>query len=688
MNNCDCNPCGQGIVPATVCCKKKEKEPPIKLATVNYPAQYGTDAEGQPYAPQYGKFTNTIVTYAANNARYIYDGQGEYTKIISDDQFNALEQKLIALLNEETEARQSDVENLQTNINAEVNARLALAEGLAEETAERKEADEALSTRIDEVINSPDVRYIVESYADLEAIDKATVGDQDYARVLVDETHDGQSTFYQFNKAGNDWTYVGAAGAYYTKTEVDSIANDLEAQIRQSGGSGKLAAVLNTNTELQALDPTALTEGQVAIVLNDEAHDNATTFYEVGEASGLENLLVGNEWVYYNDPTDRYWDWDSNPDEAILAFTPKSSPAGNGILVLTIARKDMTSGIDFANEDYSIQISALDANTPSSVMITGASGKPGLTVPTDGTNVNIDAAAKNNLWYVTNSNSELVLRIAPATFPNGARLNIRIYKGLNAPEPSQSEGEPTLVWNYVNTVAVPPMQLKTINGESIIGTGDIEITGGGSEVKLYPTFSTQEDGANTAFFMNFKLNSDQLKLGQGVAGNGSSIVALGAYSTASSAYGVAIGANSSALNQYAISLGYMSSASSSGAIAIGGQAASGGTNSVAIGKNSGATWDRAVAIGDSASLANIHCEYGVAIGAGSKVISNCRRSVALGYDSKTSRSDELSIGAGTGDNPTRYIANVTAGELDTDAVNMSQLNALIARVEALEANAS
>lgn len=647
MTNCDCNLCGQGIVPATVCCKKKEKEPPVKLATVNYPAQYGTDADGQPYAPQYGKFTNTIVTYAANNARYIYDGQGEYTKIISDDQFNALEQKLTALLNEETEARQSDVENLQTNINqlankeaedvenlqtninAEVNARLALAEGLAEETAAREEADEALSTRIDEVINSPDVRYIVESYADLEAIDKATVGDQDYARVLVDETHDGQSTFYQFNKTGNDWTYVGAAGAYYTKTEVDGMVDSLEEQLHELGGSGKLAALLNTNVELQALDPTALIEGQVAIVLADETHDGTTTYYEVGEqtiggeSSQENNILVGNTAAFYNDPTDRYWDWSSNAEKAILEFSKKTNPAGTGKITLIIARKDLVSAFDVANKDYSIQISSLSDNSPASIYFRGPKGN--LEVPTDGTNVNLDSTAKNQLWYTLDSNSELAISINPTDFPNGAKLNIRLYEGLNHPQPITEGGEPILAWIYKGETAVEPMQLKTINGESLIGEGNIEISGGGGSVDLLSAYSSSATAtqAYNAPYINSQLNS----------------------------YKIAIGQDAATPNNY------------TGAIALGKSSSAGAGEVVALGQNANVTANASIAIGAYAN-------------------STFANSVALGRKATNTREDEVSIGGiDSGLNRVRYLANVRAGELDTDAVNVAQLNATVGNIQ-------
>ncbi len=240
---CDCNePHGAGLVPGPCIPKKcrEDKEAP-RIFTQVLPESAGTDEKGQPYAPKFGAHYNTIVQYSANDAIIFYDSQGIWTKIVDDSLKETLaqeiedrkaadealsqdlsakildeakravqaEQWLQENINKEVMAREADRDNLQTNINAEVN-RATAAEG-------------ALDERIDAIINSPDVRYIEDTYADLEAIPKADIGDQDYARVLQDETHEGASTYYQFHTATQEWEYVGQTGPYYTKTEADNL---------------------------------------------------------------------------------------------------------------------------------------------------------------------------------------------------------------------------------------------------------------------------------------------------------------------------------------------------------------------------------------------------------------------------------------------------------------------------------
>lgn len=148
----------------------------------------------------------SLYEYSASAGQYVYARAASpyYEKPFIDSAIENLQTNINNVMNKEVE----DVNNLQTNINAEANAREA--------------ADAEINQRIDDIVNSPDVRYIVDTYADLEAIDKSTIGDQDYARVLQDETHDNASTYYQFNKAANEWTYVGQTGPYYTKEQVDA----------------------------------------------------------------------------------------------------------------------------------------------------------------------------------------------------------------------------------------------------------------------------------------------------------------------------------------------------------------------------------------------------------------------------------------------------------------------------------
>lgn len=152
----------------------------------------------------------------------------------------------------------------------------------------------------------------------------------------------------------------------------------------------------------------------------------------------------------------------------------------------------------------------------------------------------------------------------------------------------------------------------------------------GENAKLYSAYGTNTDGALTQSFINSTLNSTKLGLGKSATASGAASVALGGTSAASNSGTVAIGAQAQATGDYSISLGLMSQAASPSSVAIGAQAQT--------------SWQESVALGDS---------------------------------SQTGRNREVSIGGSSGI-PTRYLANVSAGEKPTDAVNLQQLEDKVA----------
>lgn len=77
----------------------------------------------------------------------------------------------------------------------------------------RKEAYlDKINQEIEDLKNNPDVVDIVDTYADLQAYDKTKLTDNDIIRVLNDETHNGESTYYRYSAATQTFTYIGSTG--------------------------------------------------------------------------------------------------------------------------------------------------------------------------------------------------------------------------------------------------------------------------------------------------------------------------------------------------------------------------------------------------------------------------------------------------------------------------------------------
>lgn len=67
---------------------------------------------------------------------------------------------------------------------------------------------------VERLENNPDVADIVATYADLQAYPTSQLTDKDVVRVLQDETHDGDSTYYRWSTSTNTWTYIGESKQY------------------------------------------------------------------------------------------------------------------------------------------------------------------------------------------------------------------------------------------------------------------------------------------------------------------------------------------------------------------------------------------------------------------------------------------------------------------------------------------
>lgn len=101
-----------------------------------------------------------------------------------------------------------------------------VAERIITEEETRYREDQILQGEIDEIKNNPDVFDIVPTYAALQAYDTSQLTDKDIIRVLVDETHDGASTYYRWSAQTRTFTYIGEAGDYYTREQIDDLLDE------------------------------------------------------------------------------------------------------------------------------------------------------------------------------------------------------------------------------------------------------------------------------------------------------------------------------------------------------------------------------------------------------------------------------------------------------------------------------
>lgn len=174
------------------------------LKYVYLPTSLGDDSPESQIAPENGAFCDALVVYEANGHIYVYTKEGIPTLITSDGGVS-----------------EEDIARVERK--------------LATETSNRVNGDNTLQREIDDIKNSPDVVDIVATYAALQDYDTSKLGDNDIVRVLQDEEHDGQSTYYRWGAQDSSWTYIGAVGDYYTKGQVNTLLSGKQDKLTAGG---------------------------------------------------------------------------------------------------------------------------------------------------------------------------------------------------------------------------------------------------------------------------------------------------------------------------------------------------------------------------------------------------------------------------------------------------------------------
>lgn len=316
MNNCNqgcgCDH-GAGVIagPCTSrnCGKSNEN---LRIKTVVLQPSLGTDEKGQPYAPKLGAYINTIVTYQANGALYLYDSRGIFTKVTSDSTAEALTAEItnrVAQGEQLNEAIVKTAEMLQTNINAEVNAREQDRDNLQENINRNYDSINELKQSSQEFVASYNktmegVQRDLENLTDL-------VHDQDvdinvaYTSDTVDLTtnSDGATTTSLTAARSNTDARGGSAGIMTTfqATQLNALANAYEAEekgttLYEDTASTNNVKLSEAATSFDHIVVTGEHMGEGSSALQQAV---SVTYYPMGGATAFQmnaiDITTGNE---------------------------------------------------------------------------------------------------------------------------------------------------------------------------------------------------------------------------------------------------------------------------------------------------------------------------------------------------------------------------------------------------------
>lgn len=254
------------------------------LRLISFPAALGDDSKGSPVAPKNGDYCNALVKYESNGHMYVYSTEGvperlssngtlNFEELLNRPQYNGevmtggtnipevpsavsqltndldfqtgeeVDSTVASAVATETAARQQADNTLQSAINgvsnalgAETTARqnadtalqnsiTGVSNNLSSEVTARQNADNNLQSQIDGISASSDVKDIVGTYAELQAYDTSTLGNNDIIKVLQDEAHSDETTYYRWSTTTQTFTLIGEEGPYYTKAATDNLLN-------------------------------------------------------------------------------------------------------------------------------------------------------------------------------------------------------------------------------------------------------------------------------------------------------------------------------------------------------------------------------------------------------------------------------------------------------------------------------
>ncbi|MDN7791721.1 ESPR-type extended signal peptide-containing protein, partial [Burkholderia contaminans] len=293
----------------------------------------------------------------------------------------------------------------------------------------------------------------------------------------------------------------------------------------------------------------------------------------------------------------------------------------------------------------------------------------------------------------TNSTSSLAL--GPAAWVRGnitgtttTTANNSIAIGSNASVTS------TAAANANNSVAIGSSTRVTADGAVALGSGSIADTvntvsvGNGTTQRrivnvaagLNNTDAVNYGQMNTA--LSTKVDDTLIKVTGAQAayavGGTTAAVGIGSGASAIGNTSTALGPSATSQGQSSVALGSGANANGTGAMSLGRLTSTSGNYAMALGNQSSAVAASAIALGNSATVAT-SATGSVAIGRQSSVGENVTDAVAIGSGSIATLNNTISVGSAGNE---RQITNVAAGMADTDAVNVSQMNARFVTTDA------
>lgn len=482
-----------------------------------------------------------------------------------------------------------------------------LQNALTSETTNRENADNGLQSQIDAITASSDVKDVVGTYAQLQAYDTSTLGNNDIIKVLQDETHSDETTYYRWSTTTETFSLIGEEGPYYTKSEANST---FVPQTRTVNGQA-----LSSDISLTASDVGAASSSDLSnyVTLNTSQKIQAA------------KAIFGTDVAFGSDSTQK---------NLLAVVSNNNSTGGNWIGRLTVGAKNKT----FIMGTYG-SICALGAHSWTNAQQgTGAAWEPVYINPDGDKAVYIGGSPINNKQALmviqnVNANTTGTVKINRSTNLSNNFKDVACW-GDNVSKFTNDAGYITGITStdVTNALGYTPYDSSNPNGYTTnVGTvtsvNNTSPDSNGNVTITIPDSLPSQTGHSGEF-----LTTD------GTDASWSAINALQNKSTGTSSLVIEGNANSIS---YGVAVGYGTAASYNGTV-VGYSASSGASNTVSVGASSYTGSLNSVAVGSNAMV--MYSSNGsTALGYYAKIGNNASAAIQLGYGTN-STANTLAVG--------------------------------------------
>ena len=393
-----------------------------------------------------------------------------------------------------------------------------------------------LEDEVERLENNPDVADIVATYADLQSYDTSQLTDKDVIRVLQDETHDGDSTYYRWSTATNTWTYIGESKQYTDFVGTDGTT---------AGAAGLVPA-------------PATTDAGKFLKADGTWADAAGSTYAAGDGIDITNDVISatNTGLAKELTVDDYNYPTNNPDGVALWLLGNGLyHSAQGVKIYYAVEASTNSAYDILVNKGSngIKIFMFDASSSSIDITVRRIRLDGSLIASP--NILSESYIVNNL---TSTNSGRVLSAAQG----------KVLKDF--------------IGDLTNLTTTDKTNLVAAINEAAAGGG-----GGPTVVQTTGTSTTDVMSQNAVTGMIFADPATQykIKIGAGTsASEGKDGIEIGHNAAATKIYSTALGVTASASGNRSTAIGQASFAQSDDSLAVGGAGVyTGSDGGVAIG---------------------------------------------------------------------------------------------------------